>query len=374
MSLQVCFERHVELGSRHEEVAHMGLEDAASAWLRAHTSPGVSAAASGAVDALGQDVHVRRARQAVKAGIAQQQLAVREFREAVRLRPRNLPTKKRLAQAMRGLKRLQAMLAGPQTLQLRRFFAHFNLAIRYWDLGNGSQALKEARLALVELETLGLGGGCAEHTVQLIEHVQSESRKKEAELVDAVERAPHAITPSYKLGVHYFDKRQLVKAEAQLKHTLERARTASALQLVERDRQRLSLEKGDVPLHLQAETRKDRKLSTILNDLQDDLDFLTELRGRWTTDVFRASFGLWEPSAKGGRCGSKPATAECTSAAPPPQLRLSPCLRRRFSADCRACDEWWAQLCSCADVDVRMLHLTQSSDGPLQTVTGLATH
>mmetsp|Transcript_5772 Transcript_5772/g.13696 ORF Transcript_5772/g.13696 Transcript_5772/m.13696 type:complete len:361 (+) Transcript_5772:77-1159(+) len=356
MSLQACFEKHVECGSRHSEVARMGLEDAASAWMRANLQPGGPTLPT-AVDSVGQDIHLRRARQAVKIGISQQQLAVREFRDAARLRPRNVEVKKRLAAAIRALKKLQATLASPETLQLQRFYAHFNLAIRYWDSGNGSLALKQAKLALAELHNLGLGGGCAEHTVQLIEHVQAESRKKERELLDAVERAPNAVTPSYKLGVHYFDKRQLARAEAQLKHALDRARTASALQLVERDRQRLCLEKGDIPQHLQAETRKDKKLSTILSDLQDDLDFLTELQQRWTADAYRASFGWWE-APRGKR--SDHGAALDTVAVASPQLRLSPCLRRRFSADCRACDEWWAQLCGCPEVDVRIPHATPS--------------
>ena len=33
----------------------------------------------------------------------------------------------------------KATMAEPKALPLRRFFARFNLAIRYWDAGNGAR-------------------------------------------------------------------------------------------------------------------------------------------------------------------------------------------------------------------------------------------
>lgn len=128
----------------------------------------------------------------------------------------------------------------PSTCQkpkpLGRFLAHYNLSIRYWDLGKARQALHEAEMACEELHRHGISGGCAEHNRIIIETVHSDCRAQERALVEEAQRRPQAVEPNYRLGELYFDKRMLLRAEAQLRWTLERASAANALRSVARDR------------------------------------------------------------------------------------------------------------------------------------------
>lgn len=177
-----------------------------------------------------------KAAKAVRAAYGQQRLAVREYREAVRLRPRNVAVKQQLRSAVALEKALEASLKMPKPKPLGRFLAHYNLSIRYWDLGKPKQAMHEAEMACEELQRHGISLGCAEHNLVEIERVQSNCRAQERDLVEAAQRSPQAVEVNYRLGELYFDKRMLLKAEAQLRWTLERANAASALRNVARDK------------------------------------------------------------------------------------------------------------------------------------------
>lgn len=391
---------------------------------------------------------IRKAAKAVRAAYAQQRLAVREFREAARLRPRNTEVKQQLRAAAALERTLGASLQTPKPKPLGRFLAHYNLSIRYWDLGKVKQALLEADMACEELHRHGISGGCAEHNRLVIERVQADSRAQERALVEAVQRSPQAVEANYRLGELYFDKRMLLRAEAQLKWTLERANAANALRNVARDKsdmlrasweqQRLLAARGqappeplespmlrpgskkairqfeltagvaDVKLGItpsgsppdsvvvgkikpgswadaaglrpdddilavngrpllefdwgssgEAAPRTDfqralrerplsmvfaRPVSGILADLQDDLNFLGLLRETWCVEEEAGKTD--EMQATGVRDGQRP--------------QLLPCLHRRFSQDCAACDSWWGELCSRTDVD--LCALPSSSD------------
>jgi len=390
---------------------------------------------------------MRRAAKAVKSAYAQQKLAVREFREAARLRPRNTDVKQQLRAAATLERTLEASLTMPKPKPLGRFLAHYNLSIRYWDLGKAKQALHEAEMACEELHRHGISGGCAEHNLIVIERVQADSRVQERALVEAAQRSPQGVEANYRLGEIYFDKRMLLKAQAQLKWALERANAANALRKVAQDKDHfqqaswqqkrllahrganfpeppeLTLQRGsksmksfeltasgaDARLGISptgsppdavivgkvkpgswadaAGLRPDdeiiavngrpllefdwsttqevaprvdfqralrerpltivfsRPVTGILADLQDDLEFLETLRELWCVEEEAGKTNMAQDT--GVRDGQRP--------------QLLPCLHRRFSQDCGACDAWWSELISRTDVDLCAL---PSADTP----------
>lgn len=416
------------MGRFHEDRGRMALEDAAATWQRGQP---VTVARGG---------DPRKAAKAVRAAYAQQRLAVREYREAVRLRPRNAEVKQQLRTAIALERSLEASLKTPKPKPLGRFLAHYNLSIRYWDLGKAKQALHEAEMACEELHRHGISGGCAEHNRMVIESVQADYRIEERVLVEAAQRSPQAVEPNYRLGELFFDKRMLLRAEAQLRWTLERANAANALRNVARDRddmqkaswqqrkflaahgqalpdpleaplQRPGTKKAMKSFELtagaadqklgicpsgappdavivgkvtpgswaeaaglrrddeivsvngrpviefdwgasnEAAPRADfqralrerpltlvfsRPVSGILADLQDDLDFLGVLREMWCVEEDAGKADQMQDT--GIRDGQRP--------------QLLPCLHRRFSQDCAACDAWWAEISSRTDVDL----------------------
>lgn len=86
------------------------------------------------------DSHLVKSRTHEEAG--EWSLAVRELREALRLRPRS-------SGARDDLERLKTMLTPPKQCEAisgDRLSASFNLSIRYWDQNMPSAALKEVRL------------------------------------------------------------------------------------------------------------------------------------------------------------------------------------------------------------------------------------
>jgi len=402
MSLHVCFEKHRELAQKHEDSVRMWLEDSAAV-LRRHdrtrarqadptsTAGGAArematvlgsaagaaleetaaeatseaaplasveatpAAASSAPAFMGKlRSEVSTASKAMRCAIAQQRLAVREFREAARLRPRDVDTQRRLRAARQALRSLQASLEPEQPQPFRRFLAHFNLSIRYWDLGKGQQAIAEAEQACDQLRAAGFDLGCAEHNLEVMAEVHGHFRADERRLQELVRKSPQLVGPSYELGVLYFDKRMLVQAEAQLKVARDRARAASALQLVGLDRRRQQLQDAmgptGAPVWLTLEGRKNRKMVDLLKDIEDDLSFIAGLRQRWSAEEEAGKAEILQET--GIRDGTRP--------------HLLPCLRRRYSPDCRACDLWWSNICECTDINLHMKPIRPKSAGRLR--------
>lgn len=357
MSTHACFERHLALARRHEDCARMAAEDGAALRLR-----GVAADLGGS--------ELPRAAKAARCAQAQQRLAVREFKEAARLRPRNVDVKQHFRQARAGLKRLETALEAPKPKPLGRFLSHFNLSIRYWDLGKAQQALEEARAAFDELHKAGLPCGCAEHSLDLMERMSRASAAKERELLEAQQRAPEAIMPNYELGVHFFDKRMILRAETQLRATRERVKAASSLKVVKLERQKqrqleeerqkpwllsqpatIAWGPTDSPAAVHAEeSKKARRLKDLLEDIEDDLCVLGKCRQVWCVEEEAGKAG--ELQATGVRDGTR--------------KQLLPCLRRRFfpqethPQETRECDAWWAELCRRTDVDIHSAPVTPS--------------
>lgn len=332
MSTLACFEKHKQEGRRHEERVKMCLEDlTAGAQSREDTEepkPGVSPKTASSV----QGAPLK----ALRFATAEQQLAVREYKEACRLRPRDVDARQMLANAARALKKLQASVEGPKPKPMRRFLAHYNLSIRYWDMGKAAQAIEQAEMACKELRQEKLPCGCAEHNLLLMTQVHNEFRAELRGLQETLKRAPDALGPNYELGVHYFDKRMLLHAEAQLRKTRERARAASALQLVAHDRHRHQQEADDILGWPSLQLKKVRRMATLLEDIEDDLDFLSGLKQLWCVEEDAGKTD--ELQATGVRDGSRP--------------HLLPCMHQRYSQDSRACDAWWVELCRRSDISL----------------------
>jgi len=77
-------------------------------------------------------------------------------------------------------------------------------------------------------------------------------------------------------------------------------------------------------------------MTNLLDDIEDDLSFLAGLRQHWCAEEETGKSE--ELQETGVRDGARP--------------HLLPCLRRRYSQDCRDCDEWWAELCRSSGLDL----------------------
>jgi len=342
MSTYAIFEKHKQTAAEHESNVQSRLEEF-SACLR-HQKAIQNYASGGGIP-------TEAAAKIIRAAAVQQRLVVREYREAARLRPRDVDTKDRLRTASAVLRSLQASIDGPKPKPLRRFLAHYNLSIRYWDLGKAKQALAEAEKACQELKKHHLPCGCAEHNLLLMAQVHTEFKSEHRRFQEAVDRSPEAVGPNYELGIHYFDKRMLVRAEAQLRHTRDRARAVTALQLVEQDKQASC---DDDAAWSYVDGKKARRMLQMLEDVEDDLDFIGGLRELWCVeeDAGKAE----ELQATGIRDGSRP--------------HLLPCMHRRYSQDCTACDAWWNELCSSTDISLfaqapKQPHCARPKSAPL---------
>jgi len=345
MSTHACFERHKELARQHSERARMRLEDATTVW-GGRKQGGQNAAPSAMLLGIARAVTVPvRAIKLVQSAVTEHHLAIREYKEATRLRPRDEATKKFLRAAQKACKSLEVALAGPRPRPMRRFLAHYNLSLRYWDMGKAKQAIAQAELACEKLDKARLPRGCAEHNLVLMRQVHSHYHHEEKRLEEALQRSPQAVNashplkvvnPSYKLGILFFDKRMLLRAEKQLRFTLDHARAVSALQLVQHDKQRHCQTPCGAPVWLSMERKKARRTTHLLEELEDDLDFISGLRERWCVEEEAGK--AEELQTTGIRDGAQP--------------HLLPCLHRRFAQDCRDCDQWWAQICERDDIDL----------------------
>eukprot|EP00405_Crypthecodinium_cohnii_P032608 CAMPEP_0206520318 /NCGR_PEP_ID=MMETSP0324_2-20121206/65690_1 /ASSEMBLY_ACC=CAM_ASM_000836 /TAXON_ID=2866 /ORGANISM="Crypthecodinium cohnii, Strain Seligo" /LENGTH=285 /DNA_ID=CAMNT_0054014017 /DNA_START=6 /DNA_END=863 /DNA_ORIENTATION=- len=281
MSLIACFERHQELGRAHEGSAQLWLQETRP------TSAG---------------------------GEGNRATSVKALRCAVS----------------------ESSLEGPQQgKSLKRFLAHYNLSIRYWDLGKPKQAIAECDLAISELRKAGLPTGCATHTLQVMKEVHSHFRANEKRLQESCARCPNHVGLGYKLGIMYFDKRMLIRADEQLKMAREAARAKLALKLIGIDRQRLQLSETVAPRGWPAwldvtEEPRNLKMANLLQEIEDDLAFLGKVRTQWSVENVSGTLE----------------TLQETGVVDGERRQLLPCLRRRFSQECQECDRWSTELFS----------------------------
>lgn len=320
MSTHASFERHKKEASKHESnVFYLLNKEDQQRTATLQSLPG--------------DEKLRcTSASKIRSAVAQQRLALREYKEAARLRPRDVETKEQLQSARLVLRKLQALVDGPKQIPMRRFLAHYNLSIRYWDKGEARQAIDEARESCKELAKHGLPRGCAEHNLLLMMQVFSEFKGEQKKLEDAVQRSPEAIGSNYDLGIHFFDKRMMHKAEAQLRLTRDRAKASTALQLVEQDM--LSLQGEDAPT---LDGKKAVRMARVLEDIEDDLRFIARLKELWCVEEESGKTG--ELQATGVRDGSLP--------------QLLPCLHCRYSQDRAGCDAWLRDLSVRTDINLK---------------------
>lgn len=85
-----------------------------------------------------------------------------------------------------------------------------------------------------------------------------------------------------------------------------------------------------------AEEGKIRRMTGLLEDIEDDLAFVAGLRQHWCAEEEARKAA--EAQETGVRDGARP--------------HLLPCLRRRYSQDCSDCEMWVSELCKSAGVDL----------------------
>lgn len=282
--------------------------------------------------------------------------AIHELKQCIRLRPRDDGAKLKLREA-----KALAREADPKQRfkPMLRFVCHFNMSIRYWDLGKPRLAHSEAELAYGILQKLRLPFGCASHNLEAMSRLQEQFRDDERRLARALDATRgRGIRQSYQLGVLYFDKRMLLRAEAQLKWTHEQLKSRCALKLVqhEKEQQQKQGQKGfgssmgggggsnedDNPTlrwMQEEEVRKDFvDLRQDLEAVEDDLEFLAQTKETFCVEAEEGKSKALV--ATGVRDGLRP--------------QLLPCLQARLSTNCSACNEWWADLCSRPDLDFQL--------------------
>lgn len=303
MATHECFERHLEQAQCHENRVRMLVED-----------------------------------NNIRGTIPQQSLAIREYREAARIRPRNDEVQIKLHAAQIALQRLKTACVGPKVKPLLRFVSHFNLAIRYWDLGKPTLARYQAEAACVILRHHDLPLGCAAHNAEIMTELSRRYAESEHRLDKAVTRNPDSIMANYDLGVLLFDKRMLLKAEAQLLWAQERAKAVQASILLQRERGPFQVERTAWVFQDKVEGTRYKKLQRCLQGIDDDLRFLQQLKA----DFCEETDGRKHQSLRGTgvRDGLRP--------------QLLQCMRCRFTSDTDECSNWWVQLTSRSDVDLRI--------------------
>lgn len=282
-------------------------------------------------------------------------MAIHEHKQCLRLRPRDDATKLRLREA-NGLAR-QAD-AKQRFKPMLRFVRHFNMSIRYWDLGKPRLARSEAELAYKILQDLRLPTGCATHNLDAIDRLQGQYREDERRLLAAMDASRgRGIRQAYQLGVLYFDKRMLHKAEAQLRWTHEQMKNRCSLKLVQHEQTqqqirqasarmkggaRKSQQPDENPTVKWMQEEEERQgfldLRQDLEAVEDDLAFLAQTKETFCVEAEEGKSKAL--IATGVRDGLRP--------------QLLPCLQARLVADCTACNEWWADLCSRSDLDFQV--------------------
>jgi hypothetical protein len=238
--------------------------------------------------------------------ITQWQLACRELKEAIRLRPHDDALKVKL-------KRLRAILKKHEEKErapMMRFSSHFNLAIRYWDMGKGRMAMREMLEGQACLREAGKSAGCTQCCLQIMEHLTSANSSREARCRSVVKERPRSVAAQYALGVVFFDKRMLQKAETQFTAVRELAlfRKKAA---VER-----AVRKGTAGMSEGYEAED-------FEGVEDDLAFVKELK-----DTLNVQGTYTYPGADLGERAF---------------ARLVPCLQQRFTGDLAplpSCQQW----------------------------------
>ncbi|CAD7961770.1 unnamed protein product [Amoebophrya sp. A25] len=142
-------------------------------------------------------------------------LASRAYKDALRVRPKHQSVRQRLHYIQKTF-----LTSPPQRTRrpMLRFVSHYNLMIRYWDQAKATLAIKECENAISILRKFGLPLGGMIDILDKLAILHQDFRPREQTLLDAINRPNLSNLKlqqlNYKLGVLYFDKRMLHRAES----------------------------------------------------------------------------------------------------------------------------------------------------------------
>mmetsp|Transcript_36895 Transcript_36895/g.88844 ORF Transcript_36895/g.88844 Transcript_36895/m.88844 type:complete len:345 (+) Transcript_36895:26-1060(+) len=341
MATVQCFHHHIETAKGHEKQARV--HEAHACKFEGVSSspppPGVRDAA--AVQQRAQNM----AMNARKRQLQELKLAEIEYKNAVRLRPRDPAARDALRRCSQDVSSAASAIAGPTPIPLLRVVARYNLALRYWDQGKERCAIDEARAAVRGLEEHGLPAGCARHCLEEMLALQAYHYHQDREVRERLKRHPRSVRCNYGFALTCFDKRQLIKAEEAFVQCKAILGSLGTLALARRKpatpgRHRGVAQEAVAQLAEEADNEKYDRIREDLTGLGDDLQYVRELRELYCEELEDNKADVLKGT--GVRDGLRP--------------DLLPCLRSRFpqhapTGICPYFAEWLRNLDATPGVD-----------------------
>ncbi len=200
-------------------------------------------------------------------------LAVREYKEALRISPGDDKLKARIVVLERKLTQLKNK-GGPGAkiqIPLLRFVSFHNLSIRYWDRGQAQLAIKECENAVKILNQSHLPLKGIVNMLDRMVSTHNQFKHREAKMLETESKKnmspQNRISLTYKIGVLYFDKRMIGKAGEWLKKA-----------------EKLIRERSNIAVFT-----KDAEACSILNEdyigIRDDLTYLKGMETRFCSEA-----------------------------------------------------------------------------------------
>eukprot|EP00388_Colpodella_angusta_P002284 GDKJ01007620.1.p1 GENE.GDKJ01007620.1~~GDKJ01007620.1.p1 ORF type:complete len:436 (+),score=60.51 GDKJ01007620.1:122-1309(+) len=281
-------------------------------------------------------------------------MTAREFREALRLRPRDEDAKVLLEEAETEEANCIDLLENGGTygngFPAERLASHFHLCLKFWDDGKPSLAMQQAQLGVQLLKEFGLPLGCAAHNMIAIKQICNDStlQERDRDTAARVAKFPDAVTSNYARAELLFDKRMLKTADYHMKDTRQKLLTRLRTEMHKipptahpRDPPEV---KAKCKLAEKQKADKVQKLEADLAGINEDIKFITQLR-----KMFCGSCIDSMPDANPG-CKTVGGMT-CCEGAQPAVIQLPPCLLSRFSSDCAdQCKQWRQALLVAAPV------------------------
>ncbi|CAD7949173.1 unnamed protein product [Amoebophrya sp. A120] len=192
-------------------------------------------------------------------------LAVREYKEALRIKPQDANAQNRLNFVER------AFLKEKPVKGMLRFVSHYNLSLRYWDKGKATLAIKECENAITILKNFGLPMTGLIDVLDKMQVVHEGAKFREQKLEDQLAFPRNeAKKPElhYRLGVLYFDKRMFDVARKEM----QKAETSMK-------------QRGYLTLHQKASPETCMRVREQLEGIRDDLDVLAVKQRRFCLEA-----------------------------------------------------------------------------------------
>lgn len=281
-------------------------------------------------------------------------MAAREFREALRLRPRDEDAQVLLEEAENEELQCIDLLENGGTFgnvfPSERLGSHFQLCLKFWDEGKPSLAMQQAQLAVQLLKEHGLPLGCAAHNIVAIKQICNDRtlQDRDKETAARVAKFPDAVTSNYARSELLFDKRMLRTADSHMKDTRQKLVTRLRTEMHKIPPTAHPRDPAEVKAKCLAaaadKARMVAKLETDLAGLNEDIKFISQLKKMFCSACID-SMPDANPGCKtiGGQT--------CCEGSQPAALQLPPCLLARFSSDCAdQCKQWRQALLVAAPV------------------------